>query len=170
MRKLEIPEPLKMEFATIEALWKSDAKTRRVDALLLSWIKYEKQLRRLFCFLVFQNPRIGKEKIDDTIGVLVKNNHLYPETFIAGIKALGLKPVHDLLDQRGKDLFKNVERIEKYRNKLVHGQMTGMKLSSGSLERDVILMVDWIHCLGEAARREYGYNGIGRNTFRQIGR
>src|ERR1017187_4167159 len=118
MRKLEIPEPLKIEFGTIEALWKSDAKTRRVDALLLSWIKYEKQLRRLFCFLVFQNPRIGKEKIDDTIGVLVKNNHLYPETFIAAIEALGLKPVHDLLDERGKELLKNVERIEKYRNKL----------------------------------------------------
>ena len=166
MRKLEIPEPLKVEFATVEALWKSDAKTRRVDALLLSWIKYEKQLRRLFCFLVFQHPNIGKEEVDDTISVIAKNNNLYPDTFIACIKALGLTPVHDLLDDHGKTLFTQVERIEIYRNKLVHGQMTGMKLTSDSLERDVIFMVDWLSVLGEAARKEYGYDGIGRNAFR----
>lgn len=58
MRKLSIPAALKQEFATVEAIWHSGAETRRVDALLLCWIKYEKQLRRLFCFLVFQHSRI----------------------------------------------------------------------------------------------------------------
>ena len=44
MRKLRIPESLKEEFETVELIWQSNAKTRRVDALLLCWIKYEKQL------------------------------------------------------------------------------------------------------------------------------
>jgi len=74
--------------------------------------------------------------------------------------------VHDLLDDHGKTLFSHVERIEIYRNKLVHGQMTGLKLTSDSLERDVTLMVDWLSLLGNAARKEYGYDGIGRSAFR----
>jgi hypothetical protein len=167
MRKLEIPEPLKIEFATIDALWKSGAETRRVDALLLSWVKYEKQLRRLFCFLVFQHPDMGqKEEIDKIIAVIAANNQLFPETLIAGIKELGVKPVNDLLGARWIVLSKELERIKDYRNKLIHGQMTGRGLSSDYLERDVIVMVDWIHSLGEAARNEYGYDGIGRNTYR----
>ena len=48
----------------------------------------------------------------------------------------------------------------------MHGQMTGRRLSSDYLERDVIVMVDWIHSLGEAASSEYGYDGVGRNTYR----
>ena len=48
----------------------------------------------------------------------------------------------------------------------MHGQMTGLRLSCDHLERDVIVVVDWIHSFGEAARREYGYDGVGRNTYR----
>ena len=166
MRKLEIPEALKIEFATIEVLWNSDAKTRRVDALLLSWIKYEKQLRRLFCFLVFQHPNIGQKEIDQMIAVIAANNQLFPETLIAGIQELGVKPISDLLGVRWTVLSRELVRIKEYRNKLMHGQMTGRGLSSDYLERDVIVMVDWIHSLGESARGEYGYAGVGRNTYR----
>ena len=166
MRNLEIPESLKIEFATIEALWKSDAKTRRVDALLLSWIKYEKQLRRLFCFLVFQHPNIDQKEIDQMIAVIAANGQLFPETLIAGTQELGVKPVSELLSSRWTVLSKELMRIKDYRNKLMHGQMTGRRLSSDYLERDVIVMVDWIHSLGEAARSEYGYDGVGRNTYR----
>ena len=166
MRNLEIPESLKIEFATIEALWKSDATTRRVDALLLSWIKYEKQLRRLFCFLVFQHPNIGQKEIDQMIAVIAANSQLFPETLVAGIQELGVKPVSDLLDTRWTALSTELARIKGYRNKLIHGQMTGLGLTSDRLEKDVIVMVDWIHSLGEAARSEYGYDGVGRNTYR----
>src|ERR1019366_4748399 len=56
MRKLVIPDALKDEFATVEVLWYSNAETKRVDSLALSWIKYEKQLRRLFTFFIYQHP------------------------------------------------------------------------------------------------------------------
>ncbi len=61
MRKLVIPAQLKEEFATVETVWHSTGKTRRVDALMLSWVKYEKELRRLFCFFVFQHPKIDAD-------------------------------------------------------------------------------------------------------------
>lgn len=70
MRKLTIPARLSEEFSTVAALWNSSGTTRRVDALVLSWVKYEKQLRRLFCFLVFQHPNITDGKIDGIIAVL----------------------------------------------------------------------------------------------------
>ena len=62
MRKLVIPEALKVEFATVETLWNSDVETRRVDALALSWIKYEKQLRRLFSFLASLSSSIRRSR------------------------------------------------------------------------------------------------------------
>ena len=47
-RMLILPPCMKVEFATLEAVWHSTAQTRRVDALVLAWVKYEKQLRRFF--------------------------------------------------------------------------------------------------------------------------
>ena len=83
MLKLTIPPALQQEFATIEALWHSAAETRRVDSLLLSWVKYEKQLRRLFCFLVYQQPKVTANTINSVIGVLAQNNNLYPKRSFA---------------------------------------------------------------------------------------
>jgi len=100
------------------------------------------------------------------IAVLAANGQLSPETLIVGIQELGVKPVSELLGARWTVLSRELARIKDYRNKLMHGQMTGRGLSSDHLERDVIVMVDWIHSLGEAARSEYGYDGVGRNTYR----
>src|SRR5260370_42338688 len=130
MLKLAIPAQLQEEFATVETLWHSTGKTRRVDALMLSWVKYEKQLRRLFCFFVFQHPKITANQIDAVITVLAENRNLYPETFIAGIKALGVMSVPDLLGRSHGELWPQITRIKKYRNKLMHGQITGQNIKS----------------------------------------
>jgi hypothetical protein len=44
------------EFQTVELIERSDAETRGVDAFALSLLKAERQLRRLFTYLVFQYP------------------------------------------------------------------------------------------------------------------
>ena len=165
MRKLHIPAALVQEFATVEAIWKSGAKTRRVDALILSWVKYEKQLRRLFSFLVFQHPAITRDKIDDVISVLVKKRDLYPETFVVAIRALGVTSVAELLAPRYEELWKEIRRIKKYRNKLMHGQITGDNIKSPELERDVAILIDWIGSVADAADKKFGYDGLQRNTF-----
>ena len=167
MLKLNIPTPLKHEFATVEILWNSNATTRRVDALLLAWTKYEKQLRRLFCFLVFQHQNFDEAQIDPIIGVLAKNRNLYPETFIDGINALGVESVSDLVAARYEQLWKEIVRIKKYRNKLIHGQITGLGIKSIQLERDTLWIVEWVSCLAAGAENKFGYDGLRRNTYRQ---
>jgi hypothetical protein len=166
MLKLAIPPALKQEFATVEAIWASGAETRRVDSLLLSWIKYEKQLRRLFCFLVFQHPSITEKTINSVISVMAQNNSLYPKTFIRGIRALGVTPVPTLIGQNHSQLAGEVARIKKYRNKLMHGQATGLSIQSAQLERDVKWIVQWMTELAAGADAAFGYDGLKRNTFR----
>jgi hypothetical protein len=165
MLKLIIPEPLLEEFATVDTLWRSTGKTRRVDALMLSWVKYEKQLRRLFCFLLFQHPKIGADKIDEVIAVLAENRRLNPEAFIAGIEALGVTPVPNLLGSNYDKLWSEITRIRTYRNKLIHGQITGQGIKSPQLERDVLWIIEWIACLAAAADSTFGYDGLKRNTY-----
>ncbi|MFZ2523929.1 MAG: hypothetical protein WAW87_01290 [Candidatus Ferrigenium altingense] len=165
MKKLEIPETLKVEFATIEALWHTTCVTRRVDALVLSWVKYEKQLRRLFSFFVFQHPKITADKLDEVIAVFAENRHLYPETFIAGIAQLGITPLPKLLGSSYTKLWPEITRIKKYRNKIMHGQLTGQGIQSPQLERDVIHIINWISAVAQAADTVYGYDGLRRNTY-----
>jgi len=165
MRKLVIPEALRVEFATVESLWNSDAETRRVDALALSWIKYEKQLRRLFSFFVFQHPGLSKAQLDGVISAFAENRNLYPETFILGIKRLGAMPIPALMGDSYRRLWPEIKRIKRYRNKILHGQHTGENIKSDALERDVILLVEWISALANASIPVFGYDGLKRNTF-----
>jgi hypothetical protein len=78
MRKLNLPAKLSEEFHTVDVIYQSSGKTRRVDALLLCWIKYEKQLRKLFCFLVYQHQSITRENITDVIDAMAANRKLNP--------------------------------------------------------------------------------------------
>jgi len=167
MLRLDIPTPLQQEFATVQALWQSAAETRRVDSLLLSWVKYEKQLRRLFCFLVYQHPGIEATHIDALLSILAQDRKLYPETFIEGIRRLGVRPVPELVGERHDELNRELNRIKDVRNKLMHGQVTGLKIPSRQLERDVRHIVEWIARVGIGADAEFGYDGLGRSTFKK---
>jgi hypothetical protein len=166
MKALELPPPLQDEFATIAALWQCEGTTRRVDALLLAWIKYEKQLRRLFSFLVYQHPQVNQTTVESIVSALVANNKLYPETFIKGIKELKVASIPHLLGARHAALEQEVRRIKGYRNKLMHGQITGQKITSRQIERDVHFLIEWVATLAAAADAEFGYDGIRRNTYR----
>ncbi len=145
-------------------MWQSQAETRRVDALLLSWIKYEKQLRRLFCFLVFQHPDFNEHDIDDIIVVLAERYDISPEVFRSSIDTLGCTSIAELLGQTYVKRANEMERIRLIRNKLMHGQITGLKIGSPHLERDVQIVIDWIAALAVGAQQEFGYDGIKRNT------
>ena len=166
MRSLKIPEKLRIEFATVEAIWGSSAETRRVDCLVLSWVKYEKQLRRLFSFFVYQHPEINEVEIDKIISVFADNRNLYPETFISSIEAIGVLPVKEIMGKRYDELWPEIERIKGYRNKIMHGQHTGQAIQSAQLEKDVILLVHWVSTLADASESAYGYDGLERKTYR----
>jgi hypothetical protein len=166
MKPLLLPETLHKEFETVQAVIRSDGSSKRVDALLLTWVKYEKQLRRLFCFLVFQHASVDKENLEDMVEAISGNNRLYPETFQKGINQLNNGNVADLVGDRYSKLSAELTRIRAYRNKLMHGQITGQRISSRTLERDVHILVDWIAALAAGASQRFGYDGISRNTYR----
>jgi hypothetical protein len=163
--ELLLPTALQKEFATVVAVWASAGRTRGVDALVLSWVKYEKQLRRLFCFLVFQNQKIAEDQIDEIVTTLAENRRLYPRTFMTGIRELGVTPVEELLTPSYETLSKEIERIKKTRDKLVHGQITGQRIQTPQLEHDVRCIVEWIAKLAERADAAFRYNGLKQNTF-----
>jgi len=162
---LSVPEPLAQEFATVKALWACEGSTRRVDALLLCWVKYEKQLRRLFCFLVFQHPAVDAAMLEELVDAMAANNNLYPETFIRGIEALKVVTAQTMVGDAHAYLVTELARIKTYRNKLMHGQITGKNIKSPRIERDVRLIVDWITALAAGADRTLGYDGLRRNTY-----
>jgi hypothetical protein len=153
------------EFATVDAVLASGATTRRTDALVLSWVKVEKQLRRLFSYLVYQNPAFSKRDESALVDVFVAHKGLYWESFIRCIDAHGPVTVSQLIGPDYHECLQNLERIRDYRNKILHGQITGQKLDSRQLEKDIGLLRTWIERLASAAQARFGYDGIGRNTF-----
>lgn len=165
MKKLIIPAKLAEEFVTVEAIYHSSGRTRRVDALLLSWIKYEKQLRKLFSFLVYQHQAITRANIMEIMDAMAGNRDLNPSTLQDCIAALGVTPVPTLVGNSHGALKVELDRIKKYRNKLMHGQVSGQSIQSRQLERDIVWITDWMSALADGADVAFGYDGLRRNTF-----
>ena len=112
-------------------------------------------------------PKINEAQIDKVLETLVKNRNLYPETFIKLIDALHVMPVNKIIGSEYKDLWSEITRIKKYRNKLIHGQNTELKIQSPQLERDVLHVIKWIATLAKGSEKVIGYDGIHRNTYRK---
>lgn len=155
------------EFATVDAVLASGATTRRTDALVLSWVKVEKQLRRLLSYLVYQNPAFSKNDEAAIVAVFVAHRGLYWESFIRCIDAHGPVTVRQLVGPDYDQCINGLERIRDYRNKILHGQITGQNLTSRQLEADIRFLRHWIERLAAAAHASLSYDGIGRNTFRK---
>jgi hypothetical protein len=165
MRALNIPRALQEELATVVAVWESGGATTAVDALILTWVKYEKQLRRLFAFLVFQHPEIDKTSIMHAIAIIAANSKLNPQTLTKAINALKAVSIEALVGESHGKLTTEIDRIKGIRNKLVHGQITGKNLTTHHIQSDVCLLIDWITALAAGSKDKFGYDGLSRNTF-----
>jgi hypothetical protein len=167
MRSTAKQHSLTEEMATVDAVLASGATTRRTDAFVLTWVKMEKQLRRLFSFIVYQHPAFAKRHENALVKVFVDHKRLGVDSFIKCINALGTKTVEDLVGQEYAYYRTEIERIKKYRNKILHGQITGENLQSPQLEKDINLLRKWIEDLAKAGLNAFGYDGIARNAFRK---
>jgi len=83
-----------------------------------------------------------------------------------GIEELQVASVPQLLGDKYATLEPEMRRIRGYRNKLMHGQITGQKITSPQIERDVHHLIDWVATLAASADAKFGYDGIRRNTYR----
>lgn len=157
VRSLSIPHALSTEFASVLALWDGTAETRAIDSLILTWVKYEKQTRRLFTFLAFQHPN-GSQAGRDSAQVLITGN--------GGLfdRPLSQLPLPHSDHAR---LWTELRRIKNHRKKIFnifHSQLTGHGLSAADLYDHVQVLVAWIGALACAAQDAFGHAGIRGNT------
>lgn len=167
MEKLIVPDPLKKEFQTVEALWNlKNTTTPFLDATILSWVKSEKQLRRLFSFLVYQHPCAEHLDCKDIDFVIAGNPCLYPNDLIAAIEQMVGKKISEIVGPECASCRVDIASINDHRNKFMHGQLTGDSLSAEDLQGYIRALVKWISLLAIGADKEIGYNGLERKTFK----
>lgn len=165
---LQISAQLNEEFATVAALWDTNARTRTVDCLILSWVKYEKQLRRLFTHLVCGHQTFTEDQVGDIIDEIVQHNRLYGKHFIKGLAELG-HPVSELVGNAHDGMQAKLSDIEKFRNKIFHGQITGHSLDREALEKAVATIIEWMEALATGAADAIGYDGLSSSAAKRKG-
>lgn len=166
MKSTDLHPLLEAEFESVMIILNSRATTKTVDAFVLSWVKLEKQLRKIFCFLIYQQSTIDRTNYEQLVNVLVKNPKLSPRTFIAAIDLICTTTVRQMIGDDYEKLRVHLSRIRDQRNKIAHGMVTGKGISSKSLELDISILIDWITKLAQGAKLAIGYDGLVRNTFR----
>lgn len=159
-------ENVDAEFATIDLLLPSDTSTGRTDAFILAYTKLDKQIRKIFTYLVFQSE--GFSSSSDIVDIIASDRGLYPKHFIKGFDGLYSSSFEDILGDKYTDFRDNqLERISKYRNKILHGQVTGQRLSADDLTQEVTLIREIVELIAEKMSDEIGYDGLGRNSLRK---
>lgn len=156
------------EFATVDILVQSDTTTGRTDAFVISWVKIEKQARRILSYLLYQFPAFTKLNTKDIENTISSKRNLYFETFIRGFDRLYPISFSDIVGTVDYTTFiTELNRIKQYRNKILHGQPTGLRLTSDQLTREIILMKNWCSLVGKSMEDEINFDGFTRNSFRK---
>ena len=117
------------EFSTAELIIDSDHETRGVDAFSLSFIKSETQIRKIFTHVIFQSDSFDETTIDKLIQILADNRKVYFSGFIRGFYGIYPVSIETIYGDSYKSDLEKIETIQKYRNKIFHGQLTGDSLS-----------------------------------------
>ncbi len=155
------------EFKTVDLLEESDAETRMVDAFSLSVIKAERQIRKIFTHLIYQNISFTGSTIKELKETLASNRKVYFKGFIQGFNKIYPKSVSDIYGENHDKHLSLLEEAIKYRNKIFHGQLTGKHLSRDKLNEIVKNIRTWCKTLSETMKCEIGYDGFERNSYRK---
>jgi hypothetical protein len=155
------------EFRTVSLILDSRAKTLGVDAFALSLLKAERQIRKLFTYLIYQFPNFGRNDVGDLRGVLTRNRNVYFEGFERGFDALYCASIKRLLGGEYEHLRNRLDAAIDHRNKIFHGQLTARFLTQQELVGFAYDIRGWCTRLSEEATAELGYDGFGRNSFQK---
>ena len=154
------------EFATIDTLLASEAETRGVDAFALALIKAERQMRKLFTYVVFQSPVFGGRDAQGLRNALAARR-VYFRDFVAAWDKLYTRPLKEIVGPDYDRLRAVLDQAIEYRNKIFHGQLTTKYLSRADLIAYVAQIRCWCRALAAGSQQEIGYDGFGRNSFRK---
>lgn len=158
----------KHEFGTVDLLLNSDFKTKGVDAFVISLLKAEKQMRKIFTYLIFQNPNYSNKGDSSRLReALAKNRQMYFENFIEGIDLIYYRSVEEIYGESYTNDLKKLTDILKDRDKIFHGQVTLKSLSRNELIAQIDLIRKWCKGIATKFQKEIGYDGFGRNSYRK---
>lgn len=163
-----MPNAVDNEFSTVNILLNSDAETRGVDAFVISWVKLERQLRRINGNLIFQHSALKEESSEDREAVrraLLAKRTADHNKFIAGIRKLSGFTVCDLVGSPYRKLKRDVDRAYKFRQKIFHGQQTGNSLTREQLISNVDSIKEWCVLLAAGSNYRLGYDGFSKNSL-----
>jgi hypothetical protein len=155
------------EFQTVDLLINSSAETRGVDAFSLTVIKAERQIRKLFTYLVFQFPCFSRSAVRDFRNTLTQNRRVYFDGFIKGIDTLYPRSIQDMIGPDFETLYADLKKAIEYRNKIFHGQLTNRYLERLDLLEMASSNRRWCIDLAQVAQAEFGYDGFDRNSLRK---
>lgn len=168
-----MPRSIISEFVTVDLLLNSDAETRGVDAFVISWVKFERRLRRINGNLIFQHSALRDKSSEDEEAVrraLLAKKTANHDKFIAGIHKLSEVSVNDLIGPRYRMLKRDVDRAHKYRQKIFHGQQTGNSLTREQLINNVGSIREWCYLLAAGSMTKLGYDGFSKKSLQKNGR
>ncbi|MDN7626356.1 hypothetical protein [Burkholderia cenocepacia] len=157
----------KSEFEIIDLISQSQLPTRAVDAFSLSVIKMDRQIRKLFTYLVFQSRAFGQDDIGRLREVLGASRDAYFEGFERAINVLYRTPVQNMVGYQYAELKVAVKDAIAVRNKVFHGQLTQRSLKRERLEELSYDIRQWCSNLARGASEEVGYDGFERPSFRK---
>lgn len=155
------------EFEVVDLIINSSFQTRGVDAFSLAIIKSERQARRLFTFLIYQNPTYNNKDTKRLREVLINNRNVYFIDFIKGINEILSRPIEELYGENYENDFRKIINLTKIRNKIFHGQVTKFELSRADLLEKTNDIKIWCKRLSITMKNEIGYDGFERNSFRK---
>jgi hypothetical protein len=155
------------EFSTVERVLNSGAGTAGVDAFALSLIKSERQVRKLFTYLIYQSPAFGQKDKRQLRKSLAANTQVYFEGLVKGLNLLSPVSVQHLVGAEYARLWPRFTEFSDQRNKIFHGQITADGLSKSELLTNVSDIKTWCENLGAGASRELGCSGFVRNSFKK---
>ena len=156
----------KAEFETVDLILNSSCITKGVDAFALSLIKAERQMRKLFTFLIYQNPKL-QQKYGDLRETLANNRRVFFPGFMKGIEAMYPVKIQELIGNGYETLKTSLFTSIDDRNKIFHGQLTTKRLTLEEFIQKIDDIRKWCCLLSESSINEFGYDGFARNSMQK---
>ncbi|MER8464206.1 hypothetical protein [Mesorhizobium sp. M1396] len=150
------------DFQPVEEIEKSGHQTKGVDAFSLSLLRAERQMRRLFTYLVFQSTAFERKDVKPLRDALGAQGRIYFYHFEAGIGELSGTSIAALIGAQHHVLRNRLSDAMDARNKIFHGQLTSDRNDTTMLLQHVSHIRDWCRQLANGAQNTFGYDGFQR--------
>jgi len=150
------------DFLTVDLLVKSNSKTGRTDAFIVAYTKLERQARRIFTYIIYQYPAFSFRNYREIVDTIASKAYLDFPKFLKGFDALYPMSIESIV---GSSLYTSFigtdfQRIKGYRNKIIHGQITGRNLNPDDLKKEIGIISNWCSKLAESMMTIISYDGF----------